>query len=205
MKSPLRIFVTALLTIAGMVTSTSANAQPHMLETLDDTTVPTPPDDVWLRRLVGNFKLDGMISAGDCSTGMCAGINGKIDCVAIGDGPGVQCIMNAPWEIYSRLMNLSSFLDPAMSLFGLDPGRKAINLLLINDKGLPTGGFGVVKGHFASFRTMCRGANDDGCEVGIRIEAKPDANINYMWIGEAIVISMRRIPPEDSLPPQKSR
>lgn len=205
MKSPLYIVVTALLTAAGLVVASGAIAQPHMQPTVEDVTVPTPAQDVWLRRLAGNFRLDGMVQVGNCSSGGCATIKGKIDCIAVGDGPGVHCIINATWQIYSRFVDQSSFLDPAMSLFGLDPGRQAINLLLINDRSLPTGGFGVGKGHFAAFKTRCRGANEDGCEVGIRIEARPDANINYMWIEPNIVIAMHRVPPEETRPPEEPR
>lgn len=176
-----------------------------MQPTLEDITVPTPAQDVWLRRLAGNFKLDGMVTYGDCSMGMCSAITGYIDCIAVGDGPGVQCVINAKWEVYSRFVNLSSFLDPAMSLFGLDPGRSAINLLLISDRSLSSGGFGVVEGHFAAFKTLCPGANEDGCQVGIRIEARPDANINYMWIGTSIVIAMHRTPPEETRSTEKRR
>jgi hypothetical protein len=211
MQSALRIFVSALLTLAALLAADAATAQPHLEPTLlEDPTVPTPAQDVWLRRLVGNFKLDGAIKLGECviefkPTNNCATITGKIDCTAVGDGPGVQCVINAKWEIYGWHPLASSFLDPAMSLFGLDPGRSAINLLLINDRGLPTGGFGDVKGHFAAFKTRCPGANEDGCQVGIRIEAKPDANINYMWIGPNLVIAMHRLPPEEPSPAENPR
>jgi hypothetical protein len=205
MQSALRIFVSALLTLAALLAADEANAQPRMEPTLEDVTVATPAQDVWLRRLVGNFKLDGMIKQGPCEAYLCSAITGKIDCIAVGNGPGVQCIINAKWEIYSRFVDLSSYLDPAMSLLGLNPGRSAINLLLINDRGLPTGGFGDVKGHFAAFKTRCPGANEDGCHVGIRIEAKPDANINYMWIGRNLVIAMHRLPPEKTSPAENPR
>lgn len=184
--------VTAMLMFGGLLAASQACAQPHREVTIEDVIVPTPPQDVWLRRLVGNYKLDGAFGT--------TGIKGKMNCIAVGDGPGVQCIVNALWTLYVGFppIDLSSFLDPAMILFGLDPGRSEINLMLVNDRGLPSGGFGTVKGHLGAFRTICAGANEDGCSVGIRIEAKPEANINYMWIGEGLVISMRRVPAEDA-------
>jgi hypothetical protein len=102
MKRPLRVFLSALLIVAALLAADAATAQPHMEPTLEDVTVPTPTPDVWLRRLVGNFKLDGAIKLGPCESGNCAAITGKIDCIAVGDGPGVQCVINAKWEIYSK-------------------------------------------------------------------------------------------------------
>lgn len=205
MRSPVRILIAALLAGIGLLTLDPSRAQPHMQPTLDDVTVPTPPQDVWLRRLVGRFELGGMIQTGICQkdgADNCATIKGKMDCVAIGRGPGVQCIVNATWRLYSGTQDLDSFLDPAMSLFGMDPGRNTINLLLVNDQSLASGGSGVIKGHTTLFR-MCRGEFEDGCPIGIIIEAKPDAGINYMWIGTNIVISMRRVR-EDFTPLEKS-
>lgn len=190
-----RSSVIALLYLAGPLSASDASAQPRMEPTLESVTVPTPPQDVWLRRLVGNFTLDGVFSLGNCAGPGCAAITGNMNCIAVGDGPGVHCIINAKWTLFlgSPPVDFSSFLDPAVGLFGLDPGKSEINLMMVNDKGLPTSGFGIVKGHTARFRNRCPGANDDGCQVGIIIEAKPDANINYMWVGEGMVMSMRRI------------
>jgi hypothetical protein len=194
MKSRVRIFLAALATAVGLLAASGAYAQPHLDPPLESVNVPTPEQDVWVRRLVGNYKLDGMVGSGDCTRpDTCVGISGKMDCIAVGDGPGVQCVFKATWnsEIFTP------FLEPAMSLFGLDPGRHAINLMLVNDRGLPTKGFGTVKGHVGKFKTLCGGANEDGCQVGIIIEAKPDARLNYMWMGDTIVIAMRRVSPEE--------
>jgi hypothetical protein len=207
MRNAAGILIAAQVTGFCLLTADPALAQPRMQPTLDDVTVPTPPLDVWLRRLVGRFELDGMVQMGptcNAESDNCSAIKGRMDCIAIGNGPGVQCIINATWLIYSASNDLDSYLDPAMSMFGIDPRREEINLLLVNDQSLASGGFGVVKGHTASFKTVCRRWSEDGCRVGVIIEAKPEANINYMWIGSNIVISMRRVS-EESPPPEKSK
>lgn len=193
-----RILSLVLVIIGALLSGNDANAQAHQ---------PAPPEiqtdqavamGAWLERLVGDFKLDGAFTEGDCSgDSSCAGISGRMNCIAVGNGPGVQCIINAQWTLYAGFppIDLSSFLDPAMSLFGVDPGKSEISLMLVNDKGVSTHGFGTVKGSTTAFRTRCAGANDEGCQVGIRIEAGPDANINYLWIGNNIAISMRRVAP----------
>jgi hypothetical protein len=202
--STIRIHLLALLAVGTMLHGTDAVAQAHLpLQPEYQPVAPVEPD-VWLRRLVGNFSLDGAYVLGDCATNdvmpgppPCTGIKGNMNCIAVGDGPGVQCIINALWILYigNPPIDLSSFLDPSMMLLGLDPGRAEINLLLVNDRGLTNGGFGVVEGGIAEFKNRCPGANEDGCRIGIRIEAKADANLNYMWIGNNLQISMRRVAP----------
>jgi hypothetical protein len=174
--------------------------------------------DVWLRRLVGRYTFDGLVNLnpwGECGLDSCQGVKGKGDCVGVGDGPGVQCVFNLTWpDVYdvnfgsgtvSAKPGAISYLDPAMALFGLDPGQSAINYLLVNNRGLPEGGLGASKGNRATFRTRC--VNEPvGCDRIIRIEARPDATLLYMWIdvetgmggdktlASTIVLSLRRVP-----------
>jgi hypothetical protein len=195
----------ALLLLAGFaaLAADQASAQAHLPPPKwEDPIGPTAAPDVWLRRLVGKYKFDGVATAGgDCfnSQGatMCAGIKGKGDCIAVGTGPGVQCIFNATWQdIWSPRGDpiLISFLDPSMALFGLDPGYSAINMLLVNDKGLPRGGLGFNKGNVATFKTCLYQGGD--CGQIIRIEARSDANIVYMWIDSNVQLTLRRDPPK---------
>lgn len=147
----------------------------------------------WLRRLVGKYRFEGMVqvvfgigsadppypcvSDDGRATDYCQGIKGKGDCVAVGDGPGVQCMLNVYWiDIYETALQQAdssgdkvdasptgvfeipggvSNLDPSMSLFGLDPGRAGINYLLVDHKGIPEGGIGFINGNTATFRTRC--------------------------------------------------
>jgi len=190
----------------------TAQAQPREVvavrgEAIEPITDPSAVAD-WLRRLVGSYKLDGAI--GD------VGIKGKADCVAIGTGPGVQCIFNAIWQEKWDQMGrpiLVDPLDPSMFLFGMDPSKATLNMLMVIDKGIASGGIGTlkgtvsggygtiikgvgaiqgdmgpVKGITASFKTCTQ---EGYCEPSIVIEAKADANILYMWVVGA-ALTLRR-------------
>jgi hypothetical protein len=192
----------------------SAQAQPREVvavrgEAIETVTDPTAVAD-WLRRLVGSYNLDGAI--GD------AGIKGKADCTAIGTGPGVQCIFNAIWQekwdtLTGRPIILDP-LDPSMFLFGMDPSKATLNMLMVIDKGIASGGTGTIKGTAsgeygtiikglgatsghtgtiegitASFKTCTQ---EGYCEPSIRIEAKAEASILYMWVVGA-ALTLRRV------------
>jgi hypothetical protein len=236
-----RAMVIMLLSCADLLACGRASAQPHTDPKLEDVVTPTAAPDVWLRRLVGRFEFDGMVSAGPCPppapedgsappAPLCSGVKGMADCVAVGTGPGVQCVLNVSWQDMfdvnftdGKVYNLPggvSYLDPAMLLFGIDPGKVAINDLLVDNKGLPEGGPGYISGNRATFRTTCVNAaalflemkppepNNDQplrywqtCDRTIYIDAKPDAKLLYMSIDidlndapfTHLVLSLRRV------------
>jgi hypothetical protein len=242
--------VSAVVSCIALLCCSTANAQPHVEAEAGAEPLPNTDMDVWLRRLVGSYKLDGSAGSFGCPSA-CSGVKGKVDCIAIGTGPGVQCILNATWQEYWTMTGqpqLLDYLDPSMMLLGLDPGRSAINMLLVNDKGLPEGGPGRIKGNTATFYSPCvntpvydasgmrtaePGANNSnasessgsefsgdnssgspgsnasklnssdtvgggsGCSHPVRIEAKADANIIYMWTEPYnVLLQLRRIPPD---------
>jgi hypothetical protein len=194
----IRIIGTLLLAYAAMSVAVDANAQPHMPPPQwEDTTGQTAEPEVWVRRLVGKYKFDGLACGGECT-----GVKGTADCIAVGTGPGVQCVINVTWQDLWTIDGqplLLSILDPSMALFGLDPGKSAINMLLVNNKGLPRYGLGFIKGNLATFKTCLYAGGD--CQQAIRIEAKSDARILYMWIDGNITLSLRRMPPAEESDP----
>lgn len=198
----------------------------------------------WLRRLVGRYTFDGSVEvvyyhegegyeehrcaplppppseSGELpppATPYCSTIQGKGDCIGIGKGPGVQCILDVSWQDIHEVILLGedqsnaeagiynlpggvSNLSPAMALFGLDPASSAINYLLVDQKGLPEGGSGSIRGNRATFKTTCvNGAElfarmkpppsppdptrPEGpprtCDRILRLEAKPEANLMH--------------------------
>jgi hypothetical protein len=205
----------ALLALAALLPP-DAVAQPHMQEAPDYVNTPTPDPGVWLGRLVGKFRFEGVVGPAEG-----APASGTGDCVAIGTGPGVQCILNVTWIDAYPTSSLNppppgavSYLDPAVILFGLDPGSSRIRNLVVDNKGLPEHGTGVVKGNVARFTSHC--VNEPiACERIIGIEARPDARILYMWIefrnkfthetGGYIELSLRRVAQNESseTPPEK--
>jgi hypothetical protein len=246
------IVVSAVILCTALMCSGTASAQPHRPDEAGAEPLPNTDLNVWLRRLVGKYKLDGAANPFGCPDN-CSGVKGKVDCIAIGTGPGVQCILNATWQerwSFQGQPILLAYLDPSMMLMGLDPGISAINMLLVNDKGLPEGALGRIKGITASFYSPCvnmpvfdtsarqpapadPGAVDanspdttgseisnenspasagsaasyadssdtvgagSGCRHTVRIEAKADANLIYMWTQPYnVLLQLRRLPPD---------
>jgi hypothetical protein len=154
----------------------------------------------WLMRLGGRYKVDGAIevvfdhpdflghrcgavSPDGVVEPFCKNIGGQADCITIGKGPGVQCILQVSWpEMFFIVNGLeepdpepgpgppppppyppgvytlpggNSFLRPAMLMIGMDPHKAGLQFLLVNDKGLPEGGAGTIVGDRAKLRTPC--------------------------------------------------
>jgi hypothetical protein len=184
--SGMRLLIATSLGAACLVFCGEAAAQARLPPPQwQDPAGPPVAADVWLRRLVGRYRIEGMVEVvydhpdyieHRCgplppdpnqsdnppppAVPYCSGIKGKGDCVGIGSGPGVQCILDVSWQdIYTQLgANLPggvSYLSPAMLLFGLDPTQAAIHHLLVDNKGLPEGGPGANTGNRATFKTTC--------------------------------------------------
>jgi hypothetical protein len=223
--------VAALLSCAALLCASAASADPRGASTMGGEPVPDTPLDVFLGRLVDKYKFEGSVQGGPGTEW----VGGTADCVAVGAGPGVQCIFNVTWlEIWDIRMpgegldGLTGvfevpggipYLDPAMALFGLEPGKNALSYLLVNNKGMPEGGPGSVKGNRLTFRTECvneatllaamvpenvNGRLPDNCERVIHMEAKPDSKVMWWNIDLEIneepytrfVLTLRRQPRE---------
>jgi hypothetical protein len=178
--------VIALVGLA-LLANNRAGADPRTPPRVDYLPTPDVPMDVWLPRLVGSYSFEGAVEVVYdhpdyvehlCGSlppkpdeyevlpptpilPYCSDIKGAGDCIAIGNGPGLQCILNVSWQNFGYLPGGNvlaggvSYLGPAMELFGMDPGRLMIRHLLVDSKGLPEGGAGVIKGNRATFKTVC--------------------------------------------------
>jgi hypothetical protein len=231
----IRILASALLAVGSLLHCNDADAQARNPPQWKYEAAPPVETDVWLRRLVGRFNFEGVVELpptvdDECDEGEdepCEGtkpsresIKGTGDCVSVGTGPGVQCVFNVSWldmwiidpETGNVLPEAVSYLNPAMALFGIDPGKTAINHLLVNNKGLAEGGRGAHTGNRATFRTSCVNQPGilGGCERIFRIEANADAQLLYMWIdvekgpkdigppASSILLSLRRAATEQA-------
>jgi hypothetical protein len=219
MNARTQIIIAAWLASAAMFAGGPASAEPRAAQTTGADPVPDGDMDAWLGRMVEKFRFEGVVNViarGECPI-YCVTVKGTGDCIAVGNGPGVQCILNATWEeLWEIVMQQAEadsiddspvgvfelpggipYLDPAMALFGLDPGNSAINYLLVNNKGMPEGGLGFIKGNKATFRTRCvnearllaamkpvafNNRLPDTCERTIHIEARPDSKVAWMTI-----------------------
>lgn len=101
--------------------------------------------DAWLRRLPGRYRIKGqVILAPDAPLPQTGSVEGIADCSGIGDGPGVNCIINAKWPFLTtnnNPMNVrpspTEYLNtmrPSVLVFGLslDPPR-VISKMVMGD------------------------------------------------------------------------
>lgn len=151
-------------------------------------TPPKPPESMseqpslaeWLPRLAGRYALEGVV---DPESGQDAqGVKGTADCVLVGEGPGVQCILDARWtQRWSRLgqpVGTPPYLHPAMLLLGVTTGEKAVRYLQVDYKGIAQGGNGLLGG------SMIRLASDptfNGIYTIIRAYAPRHGRFVQIW------------------------
>lgn len=170
-----------------------AAARPHSVPKWKDPNGPPTEAEVWLQRLAGRYQFDGVIEVvfypdRQCAPlppdpsqvenppppvePFCRSVSGMGDCIAIGTGPGIQCILDLKWpdlyevrypepdtldgrtgvfEVPGGVANLS----PSMALYGMDPGSSGLRFLLVDGKGIAKGTAGGQTGNRATFTTPC--------------------------------------------------
>ena len=128
--------------------------------------------DVWLRRLIGRFSIEGIVkvleaTGAGCLGGICnvvEGAKGTGDCIGISTGPGVHCVINVPWPRFfstrtvgrnAELKWRGPYLEPAMILFGIDPKDLEIRLLLVDGQSRAVEALGSLRGDSVTFRYLC--------------------------------------------------
>ncbi len=173
----------------------------------------------WLPRLVGQFIFEGTVQfmkqADRSPEGNVSEVRGKGDCIAIGDGAGVQCVIHAFWdEEWTSQGNPVeggvSFLGPASILYGLDINAAKIRYLMLNTNGIAESESGSVAGYTAKwiYETQCEADVMALCRRVTRLRAVPDGRFiqatieieqkSPMATGWGLVTSinfdMRRVP-----------
>jgi hypothetical protein len=187
--------------------------------------------DAWLRRLPGRFRISGVIS--NNMMGYCAGrmartcyvpdgpppipLNGMMDCVLVGQGPGVNCVINADWKMpdSSKLpIVLETWLSPGVLLFGMEPDASGIRYLQVSDRSVGEEGRGKLTGEVALFTFLglpfrpdepgkrVRASRCPTCSRSVKIIAPADSRdweiLLVMNLGEAMVsyeLKMQRLIP----------
>jgi len=171
----------------------TATARPHAIPKWKDPNGPPTESEVWLQRLAGRYEFDGVIEVvfypdRQCAPlppdpaqsenppppvePFCRSVSGMGDCIAIGTGPGIQCILDVKWpdlyevrypepdsldartgvfEVPGGVANLS----PSMALYGMDPASGGLRYLLVDSKGIAKGTTGGQIGNRATFTTPC--------------------------------------------------
>ncbi len=163
----------------------------------------------WLLRLAGQYRVEGLATVLAAPP---VGIRGSGDCAAVGAGSGVHCILNIHWtDQFEIIMDPEqgppgvynvpggvSYLNPAMMLMGMDPRRRGLQFLLVDNKGLPEGGAATIAGNRATLRAPCvnapslflamnptrkfAGRPPQTCERIMRIDARPGSQVVHVAI-----------------------
>lgn len=131
--------------------------------------------DIWLRRLVGHFKVTSISSA--LGMPVTPPRNYVLDCILIGSGPGVQCIAGLG---ENRVQE--DWIQASMYMMGLDPALSRIVYLNVSPRGIAQSGHGVLRGgNTLMLDVPC--FRPDGvsnmtmvsCRNRLRISAPPDS------------------------------
>lgn len=127
--------------------------------------------DAWLRRLEGRYRIEGVFYRdGDEANVLRA--SGMEDCIAVGPGAGMQCVLNVIWDddYGSDGQGGStgvSALAPAMIQYGYDPGASRIRSLQVDNQSLAEPGEGMLKGDTVRYSTRC--ANTPAAQLCQRV------------------------------------
>ncbi len=137
----------------------------------------------WLRRLVGQFRYQGTVElrGADGKPVSRQNVSGKSDCVAFGLAPGVQCSLKVQWpELKGKdgeaVVGGASTLQPAMLLYGLDPDKRGIHFLQVDNKGIADGGVGLLLQDTLTTKVPCEGIPGN-CQRITKITAKADGSL----------------------------
>jgi hypothetical protein len=135
---------------------------------------------IWLPRLVGRFKVEGVVETGVGDPPTPISATGKVDCIAVGAGPGVQCVSYVTWEEFWGSVSETqtagtSFLGPAAILYGLDPNAVRFRLMQLDTDGLVTDGAAQLNGNTLAwdFEGYCPREPQAKCRQETRIYAPP--------------------------------
>jgi hypothetical protein len=109
----------------------------------------------WLPRLAGRYRLAGLeflLLPPRVPPPPPIAVRGKADCVLVGSGPGVQCVIHVEWES-PRLWSGAwlSNNSPTIILYGLDPLAARIRYLQVNNSSIAQQGEAVLTGDTLRF------------------------------------------------------
>lgn len=152
----------AVVALASAPQLPASAAQPRLPSELK-VPPPAPPDPTaraeWLGRLVGRFRWEGMVDTNPAGSSPddSVSVRGVSDCVAVGQGPGVHCILNVTWdELWTPAGTALTvpYLAPAMVMFGMH-GERDIRYLQVDNKGIAEAGRGPVDQSRVTLRAPC--------------------------------------------------
>ena len=189
-----------MLTSAAAPVSVFPADHPRTPPRPSPTAFETPATDVWLGRLSGRFEFEGSanpyLTPSESDPRSPRAATGRSDCVHVGSGPGIHCVLNVAWREEWMMGNAippHPYLNPSMVLYGIDREGGLLHYLLVNNKGIAEGGTGVLSGNTATFTSTHQ--TERGLVTVTRIHAPRDSR--YVEIS---VSSKNRYRGEESLP-----
>lgn len=149
--------------------------------------------ETWLGRLAGRYDLAGEARilehvGPDCLEGNVCYSRGKVaglaSCTAFETGAGIHCTINGSWPRFFRRIAIPEapdeitwrgpYMDIAKLLFGIDPDRLGIRLLLVDGQSKAIEALGYLKDDAVAFRVQCAPDPEaSNCPV-LRIREFPD-------------------------------
>ncbi len=186
-------------------------------EVLDDTARARKLAELndWLHRLTGRFRIDGEVEfpgGPPNGEGMQGGrVRGIADCIGIGDGPGVHCMINATWPIFADPLpttsDLLNAMQPAVLTIGLNLDPPGIQSLLVTDDSITQFWVGKLQENTAksSRQTRCF---DRRCMWTFEIISRPTSEIVtfvFHFFTGSITFIMHRDPNANADEAKKAR
>lgn len=146
--------------------------------------------DDWLRKLAGRYRIDAISISLSKSPSPPRGYSGMADCIGVGQGPGVQCLVALEGV-------------PRLLLFGRNPDDLKIHVMEVDRMGIGVGRSGPLRGSSTQSRAKVPNtpahpmleevkryyASPDGGDIRFTIEI----NVDYVPV-MLHTLQFRRIP-----------
>lgn len=174
------------IALANTATAAELSSGPEAYEELDEVLVRGQKAErsgqkviEWMARLAGQFTFEGHVDPqGRGRPEDLRPVEGSGTCVGFGPAPAVQCEIRVRWpappvEAGSELPGMASTLDPAVMLFGFEPGTFGITHMLVDNKGTAEPAVGLLYGDTLISKTPCAAIRGN-CQRIMRITAEPD-------------------------------
>jgi hypothetical protein len=197
----------------------------------------------WMARMVGRFRYSGVVqffqtaglgartedfpdrdktyADGTCdeecfsSPPALRDAKGLADCIALGPGAGVHCVIHVVWEEEWSATGMPvdggvTFLGPASTLYGYDPIASHIRYLILNTNGIAESESGRLNGNTLNwtFETRCESDTTERCRQVTKVQALPDGSsvrtfialekydlrTGRWWMVTSFTLDMNRVP-----------
>lgn len=203
-------------------------------EVLDEATRTTRVAQIqtWIRRIPDRFRIEGQVERMGAGGLIKGKISGIADCAPVGEGLGVQCILNATWPVvdaadasFGGLMSgaiprpspseaLRSF-HPALLVLGIDPQLAEVRAVLVTDDSIAHTWAGRLDADTlrAIRLTGCRDIpppepQDFRCFQPLELIAEPESRVVTIILrsaGITLRLEMHRDPEAQAKKPMKVR